>query len=200
MFAILKTLGPDILIATHSTELISEADPDDLLVINKRYQSARRIKDPSQLQEVFEVLGSNLNPVLTQLAKTRRALFVEGKDFQVISRFARNLGNDKVANRSDFAVVPVQGFNPAKVRDFTHGIEATLGTTIAAGVIFDRDYRSEAECKQEAETLKKYCSLVRIHGRKELENFLLVERPLARAIQKRIVEHNRRRGHHHDIQ
>ena len=91
LVSLLKTLGPDILIATHSTEIISEADTDDLLVINKRFNSAKRISDPSQLQNIFGVLGSNLNPTLTQLAKSKRAVFVEGKDFQVLSLFARKL-------------------------------------------------------------------------------------------------------------
>ena len=89
LISLLKELGPDILIATHSTEIISEADPDDLLIINKKSKSAKRIKDPSELQSVFNVLGSNLNPILTQLAKTRRVVFVEGKDFQLIGAFAR---------------------------------------------------------------------------------------------------------------
>lgn len=166
LLAILKTLGPDILIATHLIEIITEADPDDLLVINKKYQSGKRIKDPSQLQHVFGILGSNLNPILTQLAKTKRALFVEGKDFQILSRFARRLKRDQVANRTDFAVIPVEGFNPDKVRDLTQGIEKTLGTKIVAGVIFDRDYRSWKECKREITSLKKHCRLVRIHEKK----------------------------------
>jgi energy-coupling factor transporter ATP-binding protein EcfA2 len=87
LVSLLKELGPDILIATHSTEIISEAAPEDLLIINKKLKSAKRIKDPSELQNVFSVLGSNLNPTLTQLAKTRRAVFVEGKDFQIIALF-----------------------------------------------------------------------------------------------------------------
>lgn len=194
LLGILKTLGPDILIATHSTEIISEADPDDLIVINKKFASGKRIKDPSELQHVFHVLGSNLNPILTQLAKTRRALFVEGKDFQVFSRFARKLNLDQVANRSDFAVIPVEGFNPAKVRDFTHGIETTLGAKVAAAAIFDRDYRSLEECKAELALLNRHCHMARIHTRKELENFLLVAGPLKRAIDRRVSERSRRIG------
>jgi len=53
--------------------------------------------DPKGLQELFELLGSNLNPTLTQLAKARRALFVEGKDFQILGAFARKLGRNEVA-------------------------------------------------------------------------------------------------------
>ena len=92
LVSILRDLGPDIVLATHSTEIISEVDADVLLNINKRFRSARRIKNTQELQQVFSVLGSNLNPTLTQLAKTKRVVFVEGKDFQIIARFARKLG------------------------------------------------------------------------------------------------------------
>jgi energy-coupling factor transporter ATP-binding protein EcfA2 len=194
LLGILKTLGPDILIATHSVEIITEADPDELLVINKKSQHGKRIKNPSQLQGVFQVLGSNLNPILTQLAKTKRALFVEGKDFQVLSRFARKINRNQVANRSDFAVIPVEGFNPTKVRDFTEGMETTLGAKVLSGVIFNRDYRSSDECNKELAYLKKFAVFARIHERKELENFLFVPGPLRRAIERKLAEQNRRTG------
>jgi energy-coupling factor transporter ATP-binding protein EcfA2 len=98
LLSILKEIGSDILLATHSTELVSGADPSDIVVVTRGSRSAKRLKDPSQLQAVFTTLGSNLNPTLTQLAKSRRALFVEGKDFQIISWFAERLGRDRVAN------------------------------------------------------------------------------------------------------
>lgn len=192
LVSLLKELGPDILIATHSTEIISEADPDDLLIVNKKSRSAKRIKDPSELQNVFAVLGSNLNPTLTQLAKTRKVVFVEGKDFQIIASFARKLGKDQIANRSDFAVIPVEGFNPKKVRDFSKGIEVTLGTSILKGVVFDRDYRSQQEIDETIKELNKFCHLSHIHDRKEIENYLLEPKPLERAIRKRIADRKRR--------
>jgi hypothetical protein len=192
LLGILKGLGPDILIATHSTEIITEADSDDLVVVNKRMQSGKRLKNPSQLQQVFQTLGSNLNPTLTQLAKTRRALFVEGKDFLVLSRFARKLGMNQIANRADFAVIPVEGFNSTKIRDFLGGMEVTVANTVAGGVIFDRDYRSPDECKKELTLLRRCCVFAWIHDRKELENFLLIPEALEEAIQRRIDERNKR--------
>ena len=110
LVGLLRDMGPDILIATHSTEIITEAETDDIVLINKQRTSARRIKQASQLEEVFSILGSNLNPILTQLARTRRVVFVEGQDFQLLSKFAHKLGNTQVGNRSDFAVVPVLRF------------------------------------------------------------------------------------------
>lgn len=194
LLGILRSLGPDILIATHSTEIITEAESDDLLIVSKRVKSAKRIRNPSELQKVFQVLGSNLNPTLTQLAKTKRALFVEGKDFQVFSHFAKKLGKMRVANRSDFAVVPVEGFNPTKVKDFAEGIKITLGAPISSAVIFDRDYRSNDECKLIQTKLEGHCVFARIHSRKEIENFLLNPAVLHRAIEKRLEEQKKRTG------
>lgn len=189
---LLKGIGPDIIIATHSTEIISEADAGDLLVINKKTNSAKRISDPSQLQAIFGVLGSNLNPTLTQLAKSRRAVFVEGKDFQLLSAFARRLGRQAIANRSDFAVIPIEGFNPHKVNDFSKGIEVTLGRKIMKAVILDRDYRSDAEVSEVIRRLDQFTSFSHIHNRKEIENYLLEPNVLDRAFKKRVTEYNRR--------
>jgi energy-coupling factor transporter ATP-binding protein EcfA2 len=192
LIALLRELPADVLLATHSTEIISEADPGDLLVINKKAASARRIKDPAQLQTVFGALGSNLNPTLTQLAKSRRALFVEGRDFQILGAFARRLTKTAVANRTDFAVILSEGFNPAKVKDLGEGMEMTLGAKVLKAVIFDRDFRSEPEVIEVSSYLLKFAALVRIHSRKELENYLLEPGPIDRAIHKQIDEHNRR--------
>jgi len=96
---------------------LTEAEPDDIVLIDKARQKARRIKRPAQIHDVFSILGSNLNPILTQLAKTRRAVFVEGKDFQILGKFARILAHSRISNRSDFAVIPVEGFNPERIRN-----------------------------------------------------------------------------------
>ena len=58
LLGLLRNLGPDIVLATHSTEIITEAEPDDIVVIDKKRESARRIKDPSQLATVFTILGT----------------------------------------------------------------------------------------------------------------------------------------------
>jgi len=192
LVSLLKEIKSDVLIATHSTEIISEAEPGDLLVVNKKAASAKRISDPAELQTIFGTLGSNLNPTLTQLAKSRRAVFVEGYDFQILASFARKLGNQAVSNRSDFAVIPSEGFNPQKVKDLARGIELTLGHKILKAVILDRDYRSKEEVAEARAQLTKFADLVHIHKRKEIENYLLDPLAINRAIKRQVAEQNRR--------
>lgn len=194
LVALLRDLGPDILIATHSTEIISEADSHSLLTINKKKRSASRVKDASQLKRVFHTLGSNLNPTLTQVNKTRRVIFVEGLDFDVLSRFARTLGFSRLANRTDFALVKLEGFNPKRMEDLAVGMELTIGSKISRAVILDRDYRSKDEVKQIEADVKKHVDLIFIHGCKEIENYLLNALVLKKAVENRLAERERRTG------
>ncbi|MER9236078.1 hypothetical protein NKI56_29185 [Mesorhizobium sp. M0622] len=191
---LLRNIAPDILIATHSTEIITEAEADDIVVINKNRKQAQRVKNPSQLGDVFSSLGSNLNPILTQLAKTRRALFVEGKDFQILGKFASKLGFAEVGNRGNFAVIPVEGFNPERAKNIKAGMELTLGGKISSAIVFDRDYRSENECAAIKEACGKFSELVALHRRKEIENFLLVPAAIDRAAANKVSEVLRRGG------
>lgn len=194
LVSLLRELGPDIVLATHSTEIISEAEPSSLLNINKKNLSARRMGDVSQVKRVFAALGSNLNPTLTQLAKTRRVLFVEGTDFQILAAFARVLNRTRTANRSDFAVVQLEGFNPRKMIDIAKGIELTLAGKVERAVVLDRDYRSLDEVKSVEQALRKEAVLVHIHPRKEIENYLLDVGALTRATQERLSEKSKRSG------
>lgn len=192
LVALLGGLGPDILIATHSTEIIAECEPTSLLIVNKKKKSAQRVKSAGQLKRLFSTLGSNLNPTLTQLAKTRRALFVEGLDFQILSIFARTLGEQRVANRADFAVLQTEGFNPRRAFDLASGIDETIGEKVARAVIFDRDYRSDDEVQEVTDELSRNGFIAHIHSRKELENYLLDPAVMTRAIEARLIENVRR--------
>jgi predicted ATP-dependent endonuclease of OLD family len=194
LLGLLRNLGPDIVIATHSTEIITEAEPDEIVLIDKHYPNARRLRDPSQIANVFSLLGSNLNPILTQLAKTKRAVFVEGKDFQILSCFARKLNFPDVSSRARFAVVPVEGFNPQKIRNLKEGMEKTLGGDVLAAAILDRDFRSDDERASITKECEEYCDYVRIHARKEIENFLLIPDALDRAAGRRVADRAKRSG------
>ena len=191
---ILKTSSPNILLATHSTEIISEADPDDLLVVDKYKNSAKRIRNPLQILPIFEVLGSRLNPILTQLAKSRRVVFVEGKDFKLLSKFSRKLGNHSLANQSEFAVIPIRGFSPTRIYDLSLGIEATLGVTVLKAVVLDRDYRSDEEVDKQLVELRKFAVLAHIHECKEIENYLMVPSAIQRVIDKKLRERAKKTG------
>ena len=54
----------------------------------------------------------------------------------------------RLANRSDFAVVQIEGFNPRRAVDLAAGIEKAVGSKVLRAVVLDRDYRSDPELKE----------------------------------------------------
>ena len=88
LVGILRDAGPDIVAASHSTEIIGEADPTEILVVDKTKQSATRLKEIGQVQGALDAIGSIHNISLTHLARTGRMLYVEGpSDFRILRRF-----------------------------------------------------------------------------------------------------------------
>ena len=99
-----------------------------------------------------------------------------------------------MGSRSDFAVVPVEGFNPERIRSLKHGMETTLGGKIKAAAILDRDFRSESERKSIQSSCEKFCDLACVLSRKEIENYLLIPAAIDRAAARRVADRARRTG------
>jgi energy-coupling factor transporter ATP-binding protein EcfA2 len=191
---VLRGVGADMLLATHSTEILNEVEPSDLLLIDKKKRRASRLSGAGDVQAAMTALGSNHNVQLTQLARHKRVVFVEGADFGLLRRFARKVGMRDLANGLGLAVVRLDGFAGwEKVRSVAWGFEQVLGTTIGLSVILDRDFRCEEELDSLREQLAPHVTFVHVHGRKELENYLLHPRTLERAIGRALAD-KRSRG------
>ncbi|MDM5196647.1 AAA family ATPase [Fictibacillus enclensis] len=196
LLGILRDSGPDIIIATHSTEIMGEADPSEILIINKQKKVAERLKDIEGVQKALNEVGSIQNITLTQLARNGRILFVEGSfDYKLIRRFAKKLGMTELASGNDITAFESEGFSSwKKIQSFAWGFKSTLNSNINVGVIFDRDYWSEEELADIKESLDEGVAFTHIHQRKEMENYLLVPTVLERALRKAIQERHSRTG------
>jgi len=195
LLSILRDAGPDILIATHSSELISEAEPTDILMVDKYQRSAKRVHGVQGIQGALELVGSVQNFALTQLARVRRALYVEGDDFRILGQFARRLGLAELAAGRDIAVFRLGGFPaPGQIRAMSDGITQALGLPVAFAGVFDRDFRSDDEVRAVRDDLAKVLRIVTVLTRKEIENYLLIPTVLERAVARALAEDSRRTG------
>lgn len=190
LLSVLKTIGPDVVVATHSTEIIAEADPTDIVLVDKTKASAERIKDIAGVQKTMTVLGSQQNISLAALARNRRVLFVEGDyDFALLRRFARRLGLDDLGAGLGLAAMPSGGFGSwPRISALAQGVEQALGTELLIGAIYDRDYYCDQQIEEVLRKLKTSLKFSHVHARKEIENYLLVPAALDRVIAKGIDE------------
>ena len=194
LVGILRDIGPDIVVASHSTEIIGESDPSEILTIDKKRTSAIRLKDINQVQTALDTIGSIHNVKLTHLARTGRLLYIEGSnDGKILRRFARILGLVELASGNDITMIESEGFSSwKKIEASAWAFEKALQGQFRIGAVFDRDYFSKDEIENVLHKLSARFPAVYIHERKEIENYMLVLDPLNRAIRKIIRERNRR--------
>lgn len=194
LLTILRDAGPDVVLATHSTEIMGEADPSEILLIDKSRRSAQRLRDVAGVQVAMDAIGSIQNITLTRLARNRRVLFVEGAfDFKVLRRFAKLFGMEQLAAGTDITAVESGGFTSwERVRATAWGIEKTLGGSLRIAAVFDRDFCSQEQVDSILAELSAPLELAYILARKEIENYLLVPSVLERSFCKAYLERTRR--------
>lgn len=193
LFQLLKGTNKQIILATHSAEIINEAEHDEVIVVNKARRAATRVTDIDGLQDALFSIGSGQNVHLSRLSRGRRILFLEGNDFRILRRFAAQFGFRELANDVDITVVPLGGFSQRqKIQNAAWTFEKVLKADIAISAVLDRDYR----CKEEIDELVREARASTPHfhvlAGKEIENYLLSLPAIARAAGERMKEQKSR--------
>lgn len=186
LYNLLLQRAKQFVLATHSSEIINEADPDAIVAVDRSRRSGQRIRDVDGLQAVLDRIGSRQNIYLTKLSHARKILFVEGQDFGLLRKFARKLGLKNLTEGEKITPVALGGFsNSSRVEDVAWGFEKVLRADIKIAVFLDRDYRCIEEVSKRTHEMKAAASHVVILERKEIENYLLCPRSISLAASHR---------------
>jgi predicted ATP-dependent endonuclease of OLD family len=190
LLGIVRDIGADVVLATHSSEIMSEADPSEIILIDKRKRAGERLKDTVGVQKALDAVGSAQNITLTALARSRGVLFVEGaNDFKLLRRFARRLGMQELAAGLGIVALQSGGFGSwQRVTTLASGIAEALGAPLSIAAIYDHDYYCPEQVIEVVRTLSQHLKLAYVHGRKEIENYLLIPDVLERAFDRAIAE------------
>src|SRR5208337_4136169 len=194
LLGIIRDIGADVLLATHSSEIIAEADPSEIVMIDKRRRRGERLKDVAGIQRALEAVGSAQNITLTALAKSRRILFVEGlDDFRLLRRFARRMGLQGLSAGIGITPLGSGGFGSwQRITILASGIADALGAPLIIGAVYDRDYFCDEQIADVEAHLGASLKLAQVHQRKEIENYLLIPKALDRAVIKALNERRER--------
>lgn len=163
-----------IIIATHSVEMISAVEPSQIVTIDKTSRKMRYADSYTAVQNLVNNLGSDHNLSLVRLGGARKCIFVEGKDIKILSKFHEILYPQSNESLDQLPTVSLGGwsrFNEAlgAARLFyeeTHGEIKTI-------CILDRDYHSQDEIDQLLKKAEENHLHLHIWEKKELENYIL---------------------------
>lgn len=181
LLELVKSKYPQVIIATHSIEIISRVQPECILEINKKDKAMKYATDSIAVQHIIDDIGGVQNLALLKLGRARKCLFVEGKDVEVLNRFNECLYGKQL----DIPTISFGGFNniPRVYGTANLFYQETHGA-IKCYALADRDYRKDIIVdKIQRDATQEHLEL-HIWERKEIENYLIVPEILYQLIPK----------------
>jgi ABC-type multidrug transport system ATPase subunit len=170
-------------LATHSTEIVNEANPRDILTIRKGAASAQRITSDKAYSFLFGLLGSSENAEFARMARAKQIVFFEGKDRRIIRRLAEKISGTDPLGDTDTIFVQIEGASQWKrVVNTDWTLQKIFGMEVRIAALFDRDYMTDEEVDEFLSSVNSDRVKCYVLQRKEIENYFLSEGALERAI------------------
>jgi len=184
LITILRDLELQVILATHSIEILGESNPDDVVIIEKEKEKSYRIKNIDGIQRAVSLIGSIHNIALANLARTRKMLCVENmNDYSILSKFMRLFNGFTLERSSKITPIEMEGSSFVQnVKSFAWGLKKKFDLDIDIAIIIDRDYYSIEAIQDVYDTLKSEVELMHVLAMKEIENYLLDFKSIAKCI------------------
>lgn len=177
-----------IFIATHSTEIINEANTGEIILVSEEHKNARRISSDDGYRDVFTHIGSSENVEFARMARARRILFFEGKDRKILRKFSQKFGLETLEDPDTVFLQTGGAGQWRRVKEVGWTLGSVFGMDVKIASIFDRDYFCDEEVSEFTEKLKEENIKCFVLGRKEIENYCLELEPLIRAMISRVAD------------
>ncbi len=178
------------LIATHSTEILAETNPNNILIIERSRKKSSFSTNLPAVQKILEEIGSAQNLHLTRLWSAGRLLLVEGKDIKFLKHFQNLLFPDTKYPFDALPNMPIGGWSgwPYAVGSamlLTNAFDEKITTYC----ILDSDYYTPDLIQRRYEEAANKNVNLHIWKKKEIENYLIKA-----SVLERILSHKGKNG------
>jgi ABC-type multidrug transport system ATPase subunit len=178
---LLESIKAQVITATHSPEVLAEADTDSIVWVSRNRKRAVTAPKDRLLAGLSDTLGTQFNLRLARTLRTKCVLFVEGKDAKILRLLATTLAATHVEREDGLTVVSLEGIDRTDHLDaFAWLVDDVLEKSVKAFVLLDRDYRDTLSVKDVEKRLRKSGVTPHFWERHELENYLLAPGAIAR--------------------
>lgn len=189
LIQLIRTRFPQVLIMTHSTEIITEVQPGEVVVVDRQRSISKSIASLPAVQRVVSDFGSVHNIGLARLWTSRVLLIVEGDDLRILREFWDKLFPGNPTSLNVIPSVQIGGWggwnNAMGCALLLHN---AVDERVRVHCIFDSDYHTPEQIgRRKSEAADRGITL-HVWSKKEIENYLLVPSAIARFISGRIIK------------
>lgn len=173
-------------VATHSVEIMAEADPGEILVIDRKRRQSRYANSEPAVQILIDQIGGIHNVHLARLWSARKFLLVEGDDLALLRRFHAVLYPNAELSIDALPSLSIGGWGGwQRAIGAALTLKDAVGDRITCYCMLDRDYHTNTEIEKRLDEAKATGIQLHVWSAKELENFLLNPSTVRRVIVRR---------------
>jgi predicted ATPase len=176
LYELSRHYGLQIIISTHSRDLISRAPLQSILPVDLTRQELKPIASLEHLLLEYQRQGTVSNVDLALLYQTKKCLFVEGpNDTKLLPQIADRLRSNVFRGRNQVVTFEFQGVENVKLIPKVVGLfECMIGSQLSWAVLRDRDANlSEVVDYYKQQAIDAGIKTIFIWGSYCLENLLL---------------------------
>jgi energy-coupling factor transporter ATP-binding protein EcfA2 len=189
LFRLLRSRFAQCIVATHSVEIMAEADPSEILIVDKSQRRSRFANSEPGVQLLIDQIGGVHNVHLARLWSAKKFLMVEGKDMTLLRQFHSLIFPDAEIPLDGLPNFPVGGWGGwSYAIGSSMALKNAVGDLIVAYCILDSDYHTPKEKNERLQEAEKRGVHLHVWSRKEIENYLLNPQAIRRLIVGRMKQ------------
>ncbi len=176
-----------IIVATHSIEIMSEVDPENILPIDNAVSKQKYAYSVPIVQKIVDEIGSVHNIEIARIFSYKKLLIVEGDkdDVKMLTIFQNAVFPESFEPFDSLPKTFVEGWGAWQRVIGATKVFADINAKITTYCILDSDYHLDSEKNERISEAKRFSLNLHIWKKKEIENYLLVPTALLRHIKKK---------------
>jgi AAA15 family ATPase/GTPase len=187
LIKLVKSQYKQVIVATHSIEIMSEVEPENILPINNAKLRQEYANKAPIVQKIVNDIGSVHNIEIARLFSYNKFLIVEGErdDVKLLSIFQSKIFPNTFEQFDVLPKICVEGWGGWQRVIGSNKVFKENRTTIITYCIFDSDYHTHDEIDKRLLDAKANEINLHIWNKKEIENYLLVPSAICRLVKKK---------------
>jgi predicted ATP-dependent endonuclease of OLD family len=186
LIRLLKGLDKQIIVATHSVEIMSEVEPAEILVVNRRSSKSGFADSVPYVQSLIRSIGSVHNLQLARIWNAHKLILVEGPDDVKFLRILHRILFSKSAESFEaIPIIELGGWSGWKhATGYPELLKNAFEENIITYCIFDSDYFTAQAIDERVQEASKKDIKIHIWRKKEMENYFLTPTTVQRIVSR----------------
>ena len=142
----IRSESRQVILATHSVEIMSEVEPEQILVVERKQRQSRFADSIPAVQNLIEYVGSTQNLHLSRLWNAKRFIIVEGDDLKILRHLHDTMFPESPLSLESIPNIPIGGWGGwGRAVGSRLALRNAVGEKLITYCIFDQDFRCEKE-------------------------------------------------------